>query len=128
MGSSYKGFDLFGSGPHQFSLGKQSRRIVSLSTLTQDVTQEGTLEFGNYELRVFVRGRLVSGNETEMKGLRDAIVAQADSSVGSGILKDSHAQEWATMKLISFEEFGAVSRGRELSVGYVVEFGRLASG
>jgi len=128
MTSSFKGFDIFGSGPHQFSYGEQSRRIVSLATLAQDVTQEGTLEFGNYELRVFVRGRLVAGNESAMRGLRDAIVAQVDASVGSGILKDSYGQEWSTMKLISFEEFGAVSRGRELSVGYAAEFGQLASG
>ncbi len=128
MASSFKGLNLFGSGPHRFSMGERSRRIVSLATLTQDVSQAGTLEFGNYELRVFVRGRLVAGNELAMRGLRDAIVAQVDAAVGSGLLKDSYGQQWDTMKLISFEEFGAVSRGRELSVGYVVEFGQLASG
>ena len=128
MTSSFKGNDLFGSGAHRFSFGKQSRRIVSLATLTQDVTQEGTLEFGNYELRIFVRGRLVASNELSLQNLRDAIVSEVDASVGSGLLKDAHGQEWATMKLISFEEFGAVSRGRELSIGYAAEFGRLASG
>ena len=128
MASSFKGLNLFGSGAHRFSMGEQSRRIVSLATLAQDVTQAGALEFGNYELRVFVRGRLVSSSETVLQGLLDAIVAQVDAAVGSGLLKDSHGQQWDTMKLISFEEFGAVSRGRELSVGYVAEFGQLESG
>ncbi len=128
MGSSFKGDDLFGSGAHRFSMGERSRRIVSLSALTQDVTQEGTLEFGDLEIRVFVRGRLVADTETDLMDLRDAIVAQADSAAASGLLKDAHGNEWGTMKLISYEEFGSVSRGRELSIGYAVEFGQLASG
>ncbi|MGV6814161.1 MAG: hypothetical protein ACWA5W_04015 [Phycisphaerales bacterium] len=128
MGSSYKGADLFGSGAHRFFVGKASRRIVSLAALAQDLTQEGTLEFGNLEVRVFVRGRLESDTETGLWLLRDAIVAETDSAVGSGVLVDSHGHQWATMKLISFEETGAVARGRTLSVGYVAEFGRLSSG
>ena len=128
MGSAFKGEDLFGSGAHRFSMGERSRRIVSLASLTQDVTQEGTLEFGNLELRVFVRGRLVADTESDLMELRDAIVAQTDSAVGSGLLEDAHGNEWDTMRLISYEEFGGVSRGRVLSIGYVVEFGQLASG
>lgn len=128
MGSAFKGEDLFGSGAHRFSMGERSRRIVSLAALTQDVTQEGTLEFGNLELRVFVRGRLVADTESDLMDLRDAIVAETDSAVGSGLLEDGHGNEWDTMRLISYEEFGSVSRGRELSIGYAVEFGLLASG
>ena len=128
MGSAFKGEDLFGSGAHRFSMGERARRIVSLASLTQDVTQEGTLEFGNLELRVFVRGRLVADTESDLMDLRDAIVAETDSAVGSGLLEDGHGNEWDTMRLISYEEFGSVSRGRELSIGYAVEFGLLASG
>ena len=128
MTSLYKGTDYFGSGAHRFVLGRAARRVISLAALSSDLSVDGTAEFGDYELRVEVKGRLVASDELGLWTLRDAIVAQASSSVGSGVLEDHHGHQWATMKLVSFEEMGSVSRGRTVSVGYVAEFGRLASG
>ena len=102
--------------------------VVSLSALTGDVTQGGTSEFGDYEIRVEVRGRLIAETDTGLWALRDALVAESVSSVGSGVLDDGLGRQWAGMKLLNFEPGGSVEHGRVVSVGYVVEFGRLASG
>lgn len=125
MGSSYKGVDYFGSGPHRFEMGERARRLVALSTLSGDVTDAGTLEFGNREVRVYVKGRLVAGSETALWALRDAITAQAVAGVVSGTLEDQYGREWESMKLLSYEEDGPTARGREVSIGYVAEFGEL---
>ncbi len=128
MGSSYKGIDLFGSGAHRFEIGRQGRRVISLAAIAGDPSVEGSAEFGDLELRIEVRGRLVADDDAGLWALRDAVMAQADSSVGSGVLEDQFGHQWATMKLLTLEEFGGTSRGRKVSVGYVASFGRLSSG
>lgn len=128
MGSSFKGIDLFGSGGHRFVVGRVGRRVVSLSALTGDLSVEGTSEFGDWELRVEVRGRLVAASDSSLWSRRDAITAQADSSIDSGTLVDEQGHSWSAMKLIRFEETGPTRRGREVSVGYVAEFGQLIGG
>ena len=128
MGSSFKGLDLFGSGPHRFQVGRLGRRVISFAALTGDLSVEGASEFGDRDLRVRVLGRLVASSDAGLWALRDAILAQADSSVGSGILIDQHGHQWDTLRLLTMEESGFTDRGRVVSVDYVVEFGRLASG
>ena len=125
MGSLYKEIDLFGSGPHRFVVRDGRRRIIAQSTITGNVFDAGTLESGNYERRVEVRGRLVAGTDLAMWALRDAVVAESDWTVESGVLEDHHGHEWTGMKMLKFEAVGAVDRGRELSLGYVAEFGVL---
>lgn len=128
MSSSFKGNDLFGSGAHRFAVGRRGRRLVALSTLSGVVTDAGSLEFGDLELRVEVRGRLIAADDAALWVLRDAITAEGDSLVGSGVLIDHHGRSWSTMKLLSFEEDGMSDRGREVSVGYTALFGQLVSG
>ena len=125
MGSSFKGVDLFGSGPHRFVVLEGRRRIIAQSTVTGNVLDAGTFESGNYELRVEVRGRLVASDDVGMWVLRDAIVGETIASVGSGVLEDQFGHQWTGMKLLRFEAGGAVDRGRVLSLGYVAEFGVL---
>ncbi len=123
MGSSYKGLDLFGSGPHGFEVGRQGRRVVSLSAVSGDPSVPGTFESGDDELRVTVRGRLVAGSEAALWTLRDAIAAQAAFEVDGGELIDQHGRSWADVKLLRVEWSGAVDRGRVLSIGYEALFG-----
>jgi len=125
MGSLYKELDLFGSGPHRFQMGRQGRRMVSLAAVTNNASVPGTDAFGDLELRVEVRGRLVAEDEADLWELRDAIVNEARDDSPSGQLEDQHGQQWETMKLLTYSEDGAISRGRTWSVGYIVEFGRL---
>jgi hypothetical protein len=128
MGSTFKGIDYFGSGPHRFASGRRGRRLVALSTLSGVVTDAGSLEFGDLEIRVEVRGRLRAASDAALWVIRDAITAEGDSTVGSGVLVDHHGQSWSTMKLLSYEEDGPTDRGREVSVGYTALFGQLVSG
>lgn len=121
--SSFKGVDLFGSGPHRFSVGKQGRRLVSYAALYGDLTAEGTFSAGDQELRVTVTGRLTAGSESSLWTKRDAIAAQAASASGAGTLLDGRGRSWEGMTLISFEATGPTDRGRVYSVGYRAEFG-----
>ena len=123
MGSSFKGTDLFGSGPHVFELGRQGRRIVSLAALSGDPSIEGTIESGDHELRVTVKGRLVAESESALWALRDAIAAEAAFEVAGGNLVDHHGRTWSGVKLFWVEWDGAVDRGRTWSIGYEALFG-----
>lgn len=125
MTSSYKEVDLFGSGPHRFVVLDGRRRIIAQATVTGDVTDAGTFESGNYELRVEVHGRLVAETDLALWALRDSIVAESLWTVDSGVLEDHHGHQWTGMKLLKFEAAGSVDRGRALSLGYVAEFGVL---
>ncbi len=127
MGSSYKGTDYFGSGPHRFKVGRLGRRVISLAAIAGDASVDGAAEFGDLEPRIEVRGRLVADTEAGLWALRDALAAQADSGVGAGDLVDPHGHVWEDMKLLTVEEDGPVARGRRVSVGYAAVFGRLAS-
>ena len=123
MGSTFKGNDLFGSGPHVFEVGRQGRRVVSLSAITGDPSIAGTIESGDFELRVTVKGRLVALSESALWALRDAIAADAEFEVAGGDLVDHHGRTWAGVKLFSVEWGGEIDRGRVLSIGYEAFFG-----
>ena len=123
MGSSFKGNDLFGSGPHVFEVGRQGRRIVSLAALSGDPSMQGTIESGDYELRVTVKGRLVAGSESALWTLRDAITAESGFEVTGGNLVDHHGRAWNGVKLFWVEWDGPVDRGRTWSIGYEALFG-----
>jgi len=121
--SLFKGIDLFGSGPHRFTVERQGRRLVSYAAITGDPSLPGTFTSGDRELRVTVTGRLVDDDEAGLWVQRDAIVAQAMSTSGAGTLTDDHGRTWADVKMISFEAHGPTDRGRVFSLGYTAEFG-----
>ena len=127
MGSSFKGQNLFGSGAHRFVLGRLGRRIVSESTIVFDPGTPGSSEWGDLELRIEVRGRLVATGTSALWSLRDSIIAQADSTVASGTLIDGNNRSWSDVKLITYEESGATRRGRKVSVAYTAVFGQLTA-
>ncbi len=126
MASSFKGLDLFGSGAHRFVMGRQGLYAVPLSVVGGDPTQAGSSWFGDLELEIHVRGRLVAASESALWALRDAVTTQADSSNTPvpGTLVDAHGRSWASMSLYRYEEDGAVDRGRVWSVGYAARFRR----
>ncbi|MEZ6242778.1 MAG: hypothetical protein R3B57_07015 [Phycisphaerales bacterium] len=124
MASSFKGVNLFGSGPHRFAMAGQGMRAISLAAVADDPTVEGSAWFGDLELEVHVRGRLVAASESALWTLRDAITAQADSdnTPVPGTLIDLHGRTWTSMSLYRYEEAGSVDRGRVWSVGYLCRF------
>ena len=123
MGSTFKGQDLFGSGPHVFEVWRQGRRVLPLSLITGDPFQSGSIELSDYEPRVTVKGTLVASSESGLQSLRDNIAAEAAFGSGEGDLVDHHGQEYEDVYLYWVQWAGAVNRGREWSIGYEALFG-----
>jgi hypothetical protein len=126
--SSFRGEDLFGSGPHRFSVARRGVEVVPVSVVSGDPLQPGSIAYGDREVIVEVRGRLVAATEALLWGLREAIVDEARFSLGSGMLVDTRGRSWDGMWFIRYEEKGTVDRGRVWSVGYEAAFRRVLAG
>jgi len=123
MASSFKGVDLFGSGPHRFALGRQGQ--LMLTRLYLGDISPGTIPIGLRELDVIVAGRLVAASESALWTLRDAFVAQLEESPTPGTLIDPHGRTWADMTFIDWREGDRTDRGRVRSMAYVAVFRRI---
>jgi len=119
--SSFKGNDLFGSGPHRFSVlprGLWTQPAWRLGSLT-DV---GNAPLGSLELEIVVTGRLVSATEAGLWTLREAIAAEGQLSAGDGTLVDSGGRALSDMWMVEYAEADRVDRGRAWSVAYTARF------
>ncbi|MCW5777707.1 MAG: hypothetical protein KIS87_14820 [Phycisphaeraceae bacterium] len=125
MASSFKGIDLFGSGPHRFALAAQGQ--LMLTRLELGDVSPGTIALGLGELDVVVRGRLVATSESALWMLRDAVVAQLQESPTPGTLVDWHGRSWPDMTFIDWREGDRTDRGRLRSVAYVAVFRRVGT-
>ncbi len=127
MASSFKGHDLFGSGPHRFAVGKQGPFVFSLSALGTPSAE--SVASGFVELDVTVRGRLVAASESALWTLRDAVTAELIDPPVKGTLVDSRGHSWADMSFITFVEEDRTDRGRpstptQTTVSYTAVFRR----
>ena len=120
MASSFKGKNLFGSGPHRFSQGRQGQ--VMLSWISLGTIQPGTVAIGLTELDVTVRGRLVAASESALWTLRDAVAAELEEVPTTGTLVDLHGRSWTGMTFIDFREGDRTDRGRVWSMAYEAVF------
>jgi len=120
MNSSFKGLDLFGSGPHRFSIGKRGQLVVS--HLALGVYDAASAPLGLLELDVIVRGRLVAPGESALRSLRDAVTAQLLNPPTPGTLVDLHGRSWSAMSFVSCVEADRVDRGAAWSVAYTAGF------
>ncbi len=125
MSSSFKGLDLFGSGPHRFSTAKRGQLVVS--HLALGVFDAASAPLGLLELDVIVKGRLVAPGESALWALRDAVTAQLLHPPVPGTLIDHHGRAWSGMSFVAFTEADRVDRGRAWSVGYTALFRRFDS-
>lgn len=123
MSSSFKGIDLFGSGPHRFAVRERSLYVVPLRAFG-DPSVPGSAPFGDIELEVIVRGRLTAADDAALWVLRDAIAAQATYPATPGTLVDHHGRSWTGMTLVSYVEDDRTDRGRVVSIGYEARFRR----
>jgi len=121
VSSSYQGEDIFGSGPHRFSMAPVGLFVASKSSLNQFPTP-GSVALGYLELEVIVRGRLIADEDDDLWDLRDAITAKAVFPTDPGTLIDHHGRQWTDMTLHRFETEDRVDRGRRVSVGYTAVF------
>ena len=122
MASSYKGKDLFGSGPHRFRVGRQGQ--VTVSDLSLGGFSADSFAVGPRELEIVVRGRLVASSEAALWALRDVVVAELVDPPEAGILLDTAGRSWSGMSFIAFDEDDRTDRGRAWSVGYRAVFRR----
>ena len=121
MSSSYKGQDIFGSGPHRFAMAPEGLFVASKTSLNGFPTP-GSIALGLLELEVIVTGRLVGADEDDLWDQRDAITALAAFPTSPGTLVDHHGPSSSSMTLHNFETADRVDRGRVVSVGYVARF------
>lgn len=120
--SSFKSLDLFGSGPHRFTLARQGRRVIPYAAVA-DPTVPGSFTAGDHELRITVTGRLVANTDAALWTLRDAITAQAASTATAGTLTDNTGRSWPDLKLLTFTPQGPTDHARTTSLPYTAEFG-----
>lgn len=124
MPSSFRGADLFGSGPHRFQEGR--RGFLVLPDASSSLPTTRNLAYGTFELQIFVRGRLVAASESALWALRDTLVStQAANQAGD--LVDLNGRTWATMVLIRVEWGEHTDRGRRVSLPYEARFQRFGT-
>ena len=120
MASSFKGKNLFGSGPHRFAMRRQGQLLVP------DISFGGgtpaSIVLGLVELEIVVTGRLAAGSESALWVLRDAVVAELLDPPTPGTLVDLNGRSWSDMSFVTYEEDERVDRGRVVSVGYTAKF------
>lgn len=119
MASTWKGVDLFGSGPHRFALSRRGFLLVPDAS-SFDPTPV-LVEYGALEWDVVVTGRLVSVSESGLWTLRTAAQTSLDAK-GLGTLVDLHGRSWTNLFFSRLEWGDRTDRGRSVSVGYVATF------
>lgn len=120
--SSYKGDDLFGSGPHRFAFGEQGY-LATLDFYFGGSGGGSTIQ-GPRDTDIVVRGRLVASNEAALWTLRNAIRGQITDPAVSGTLVDGAGRSWVNMVLVSYREADRRDRGRVFSQRYEAVFRR----
>lgn len=118
--SSFKSLDLFGSGPHRFTLARQGQALQS--ELFSIPPAAGTRYLGLVELQVIVTGRLIAANEAALWSLRDAVTAQLLDPPAPGTLIDSHGRSWPDMSFVGFTVADRTDRRRGASIAYEARF------
>lgn len=125
--SAYKGVDLFGSGPHRFVVGEMGQLVLPRWVLEGSTNRAdfGSVPYGEIELDVTVRGRLVAASDTALW----ALVGQVESVLAGyalpGLLDNGRGRTWSDMFVLSFTPAGAVDRGRSVSLAYEALFRKI---
>ncbi|HEX2836912.1 MAG TPA: hypothetical protein VHN77_02165 [Phycisphaerales bacterium] len=118
--SSFKGLNLFGSGPHRFRFARQGH-LVTLD-LFNGGSGPGSTSHGTRELDIIASGRLVATSEAALWTLRNAIRAQLTASPAAGTLIDSAGRSWTGMTLITYTESDRRDQNRVFSITYEAHF------
>ncbi|GJM19278.1 MAG: hypothetical protein DHS20C14_14910 [Phycisphaeraceae bacterium] len=125
--SSFRGNDIFGSGPHRVTAPARRLLVIPKWVQFQQPHDDGTGSevTGAKEEIMSVSGRLVAPDEATLWALREAVAAEAELPEKKGDLIDNDGRTWAAMTMISYEELGVVDRGRVWSVRYEATFRRV---
>lgn len=122
MPSSFKGVNLFASGPHRFHVGVQGSAVLTDAALGSP--GPNSYPVGVRELDILVTGRLAASTAAALDTLRDAVTAMLIQPPTAGSLIDAAGRAWADMSFITYEESGPIDRGRVFSVAYEARFRR----
>jgi hypothetical protein len=120
MASSFKGLNLFGSGPHRFAVLAQGQLVVPELRLGNVLS--GSRYLGPLEVEVVVTGRLSAASDAALWGLRDAVTAQLLNPPAPGTLIDHHGRTWTDMSFVRFEPGDRTDRGRLVTLEYSATF------
>jgi len=97
------------------------RGFLLAPDFTSDVPTPVFFEYGAYEWKILVTGRLVAESDSALWTIRDAIQASLDAK-GLGTLVDLHGRTWEEMFFSRLTYGEETDRGREMSVSYLAEF------
>jgi hypothetical protein len=122
--SSFKGQNLFGSGPHRTAFARQGY-LLTLNFFNGS-SGGGSTAQGLVDLDIFIRGRLIADSETQLWTLRDAIRAELTATPTIGTLVDTAGRNWPGMALVSYREGGRRDAGRKFSMRYEVQFRKMS--
>lgn len=120
MSTSFKGLNLFGSGPHRVEFGPRGH-LVTVDFFGGG-TGGGSTAQGLSDWTLLVRGRLVSTTESGLRTLRDAVAAQLEATPTPGTFVDHHGHAWTGLTFVRFAEQGPADAGRAWSIGYEAAF------
>lgn len=120
MATTYKGLNLFGSGPHRVEFLPKGH-LITIDFFGGGSGGGSTVQ-GLTDPQVVVRGRLTAASESSLRTLRDAIIAQLQATPTPGTLVDHHAHSWTGLSFVKYTEQGPIDKGRIWSIGYEAIF------
>ncbi len=119
--SSFNGVDLFGAGPHSFSLNGWPRQQVRRSFAGID--GEAVVDMGRRSRVIDQVGRLEASTAGELETLIGQIETYADGQAYS--LIDNHGLTHETVILEQFELDGPIRTGRNIWCSYKIRYRQL---
>lgn len=117
--SSFDSANLFGSGPHRFSVGPRGQQLARLSDIDDDPASAGSQAIGAADIDVLVRGRLIADDDADLQAQIDAISAKLNVQAN---LIDHHDHTYGDVTFISFAAADRTDRGRAVSLAYTARF------
>jgi hypothetical protein len=120
--SSFDSADLFGSGPHRFSLGPRGQQLALNIDTEASPTAAGLQAIGNLDGEVIVRGRLIAADDAALQTLIGAVAAKLTEPPVVANLIDNHANTYSDVAFISFTQADRTDRARQVSLAYTARF------
>lgn len=120
--SSFKGRNLFGSGPHRVRLGPLGESVVANYII--GLPGSGSTPQGPIELDITVEGRLVAGSGSALAALVATVESELISPPEPGTFIDNAGRVFEQMSFIRFERTGPTDRARSFSIPFTATFRR----
>ncbi len=120
MAVTFNGEMIFGTGPQRLSVRPVGLELLQRFRVIPNAP--GLQPNGFLDFAVVVRGRLVSGEESGLWELRDAIAQALTDPPQAATLIDGHGREFENMRFVSFAAGDRTDRGRVASLAFEALF------